>query len=76
MLENEENGPDALYWENSYAIARELQKHYPGINLELVSLDMVYRWTIALPAFKDDLALANDDILEDIYTVWLEETLV
>lgn len=65
---------DKLYWDDSYAIALALMNDHPGINLESVSLEMVFEWVIALPAFGDDVELANDEILEDIYIVWLEES--
>ena len=66
---------DKLYWDDSYAIALALMHDHPGTNLETVSLEMVFEWVIALPAFGDDVELANDEILEDIYKVWLEESL-
>ena len=62
-----------LTWEDSYAIALALRALYPEIDLQEVSLDMIYQWTLALPEFEDDLALANDAILSAIYQEWLEE---
>lgn len=62
-----------LTWDDTYAIARALIEKYPDINLEEVSLEMVYRWTIALEAFDDESALANDGILAAIYQEWFEE---
>lgn len=64
---------DPLNWDSSYAIALALQSHFPKVNLEEVSLEMIYRWTIALPEFEDDPHLANDDILLAIYQEWFEE---
>lgn len=65
---------DSTYtWEDSYAIAQALSKYKPEIDLEEVSLMMVYRWTIDLPGFDDDPELANDGILEAIYQEWYEE---
>ncbi len=66
---------DSLTWEATYAIALALRERHPDVNLEEVSLGMVYRWTLALPMFDDDPALANDAILTEIYTAWLEESL-
>jgi FeS assembly protein IscX len=60
-------------WDDSYAIARALSRLHPEINLEDVSLMMIYHWTVALPGFDDDLELANDGILEAIYQEWYEE---
>jgi FeS assembly protein IscX len=62
-----------LTWDDSYAIALALIKKYPQINLEEVSLSMIYKWTIALPEFQDDPVLANESILASIYQEWFEE---
>lgn len=62
-----------LTWEDSYAIARALARQYPQVDLEEVSLGMIYQWTIALSGFSDDVDLANDSILSDIYREWFEE---
>jgi len=62
-----------LTWDDSYAIARALREQHPQIDLESVSLEMIYRWTVALPDFDDDPALANDGILTAIVQEWLEE---
>ena len=60
-------------WEDSYAISQALSKYNPEIDLEEVSLMMIYRWTVDLPGFDDDPELANDGILEAIYQEWYEE---
>jgi len=62
-----------MTWDDSYAIARALREQHPGVDLENVSLGMIYRWTLALPDFEDDPALANDAILTAIVQEWLEE---
>jgi FeS assembly protein IscX len=67
------NGPDMLTWDDSYAIALALQEGHPDVHLEQVSLEMIYRWTLALPDFQDEAELANDAILSAIYQEWLEE---
>ena len=67
--------PDLLTWDDSYAIALALRRTYPLIDLEEVSLGMIYRWTLALPGFSDDSQLANEGILSSIYQEWLEEVL-
>lgn len=64
---------DSITWDDSYAIARALIYHHPDLLLEDVSLGMIYRWTIDLPGFCDDKALANDAILAAIYQEWFEE---
>lgn len=71
--ENEDEG--TLTWEDSFAIARNLRAHYPNQDLEELSLGTIYLWTIALPGFDDDHALANDGILMAIYQEWIEEEL-
>ena len=63
-----------LYWDGAYAIARQLQAAQPQIDLSQVTLNMIYNWVIALPDFKDDPNLANDDLLAAIYQEWYEET--
>ena len=62
-----------LTWEDSYAIALALREMHPEIELEDISLGMIYRWTMSLPEFEDDPELANDHILQAIYTEWFEE---
>lgn len=62
-----------LTWEDSYAIARALNERQPQIPLEEVSLGMIFHWTMALPDFSDDPALANESILAAIYQEWYEE---
>lgn len=64
---------DILTWEDSYAIAQVLILRHPNVNLEDVSLSMIYQWTINLPGFRDDPALSNDGILSAIYQEWYEE---
>jgi FeS assembly protein IscX len=64
---------DVLTWDDSYAIARALRELHPQVNLESVSLGMIYEWTKALPEFQDDPELANDAILSAIYLEWFEE---
>jgi FeS assembly protein IscX len=63
----------SLSWEDSYSIALALKEQHPQVNLENVSLGMIYRWTIALPEFEDDPELVNDAILSAIYQEWFEE---
>lgn len=62
-----------LTWDDTYPIALALSKRHPGINLEEVSLNTIYRWTLELPEFVDDPRLANDAILAAIFQEWFEE---
>lgn len=62
-----------MTWEDSYAIAQELLLSHADINLEDVSLMMIFHWTLDLPGFVDDPELANDAILAGIYQEWYEE---
>jgi FeS assembly protein IscX len=62
-----------LTWEASYAIALELRRQHPGEDIEAVTLQQIYDWTVALSEFEDDPLLANDDILYAIYQEWYEE---
>ena len=66
-------GEITLTWDDSYAIAQELSKSNPNINLEEVSLMMIYDWTMDLPGFADDPELANDAVLAAIFREWFEE---
>ena len=66
---------DPLYWDATYAVAVSLMAAHPAVDLEEVSLEDVRAWTLALPEFIDDPELANEEILLEIYKVWLEETL-
>ena len=65
---------EELYWDGAYAIARRLIAERPGIDLSQVTLNMLYNWVLALPEFKDDPALVNDELLTAIYQEWYEET--
>ena len=64
---------ESLNWEATYAVALALKDAHPQVEMENVSLMMIYRWTLDLPTFDDDPALANDDILLAIYQDWFEE---
>ena len=61
-----------LTWDDSYAIALALQGCFPDAELEKISLDRIYRWTIELPGFDDDPDLANEIILTDILREWVD----
>jgi FeS assembly protein IscX len=65
----------SLTWEATYAIAMELRRQHKNVNIEDVSLQQIYNWTIELSDFEDDLALVNDGILSAIYQEWLEENI-
>jgi FeS assembly protein IscX len=60
-------------WDDTYAIALALKRLHPQVDLEQVSLNMVYEWTLALPGFVDEPELANDGILAAIFQEWFEE---
>jgi FeS assembly protein IscX len=64
-----------LTWESTYAIALELRRQHPDVNFDELTLQQIYRWTLQLPEFEDDPALANDDILYAIYQDWFEENI-
>jgi FeS assembly protein IscX len=66
-------GEKTLSWDDSFAIAQTLSKSHPEVNLEHVSLMMIFDWTIDLPEFNDDPELANDGILAAIFQEWYEE---
>jgi len=64
-----------LTWESTYAIALELRRQHPEINIEDVTLGQIYNWTLQLSDFEDHPSLANDDILYAIYQDWFEENI-
>ena len=64
-----------LNWESTYAIALELRRQHKEVNIEEVTLQQILNWTLELPEFEDDPALANDDILYAIYQDWFEENM-
>ena len=64
-----------LTWESTYAIALELRRQHKNVNIENVSLQQIYQWTLGLPEFDDDPSLANEDILYAIYQDWFEENI-
>ena len=64
-----------LTWESTYAIALELRRLHPDVDIENVTLQQIFRWTLQLSEFEDDPALANDDILYAIYQDWFEENI-
>jgi FeS assembly protein IscX len=66
---------ESLNWESIYAIALALKEAHPEVDMQYVSLQMIFNWTVALPAFEDDPTLANDEILAAIYQDWFEEIL-
>ncbi len=46
-----------LTWDATYAIALELRRQHPEINIEEVTLQQIYDWTLALSEFEDDPCL-------------------
>ena len=66
---------ESLNWESTYAVALALMQAHADVDLQDVSLKMIFEWTLALDGFDDDPALANDAILASIYQEWLEEKL-
>ena len=64
-----------LNWESSYAIALELRRQHPDVNIEGVTLKQIYDWTLQLQEFEDEPSLANDEVLYAIYQEWFEENL-
>ena len=62
-----------LHWDATFAIATELRRKYKDVNIEEVTLQQIYNWTLELSEFEDEPALVNDDILYAIYQDWYEE---
>ena len=55
-----------LTWDDSYAIAQELSKLKPEVDLEEVSLMMIFDWTLDLPGFADDPELAISETVFEL----------
>ncbi len=68
-----EEESSSLGWDDTYEIALALRARHAEVDLEEVSLGMIFRWTIELPNFFDDYELANEGILLAIYQEWFEE---
>jgi FeS assembly protein IscX len=68
-----EKWPHPIHWEATYEIVLALNVRYADVNLDDVSLENIFEWTLALPGFEDDPALANDEILMSILQEWYEE---
>lgn len=64
-----------LTWEGTYAIALELRRRHPQVDMETLSIQQIYDWTMQLEEFEDDPSLCNDDILYSIYQDWYEENI-
>ena len=64
-----------LTWDSTYAIALELRRQHPDVNMDELSLKQIYEWTLQLQEFEDDTSLCNDDILAAIFQDWFEETI-
>jgi len=65
----------SLNWDSAYAVALELRRAHPDVDLESVTLGQLFEWILGLPAFSDDPALCNDEILHAIYQEWYEVTI-
>jgi FeS assembly protein IscX len=63
---------DTLCWDATYATASALRDRYPDVELEEVSIELIYKLVMDLPNFEDDAELVTDAILLDIYREWYE----
>lgn len=63
----------ALYWDATYAIAMALIEYHPDLYPEDVGINELAELIQVLPGFCDDPALANEQIILEIQTVWYEE---
>ena len=62
-----------LYWDATYEIVLSLMTVHSEVDVEMVGVDQLYRWIIALPHFADDPNLVTNAILNDILREWYEE---
>ena len=63
----------ALFWDSAYAIAVALIEQYPDVDPANVGLNELALMIEALSGFRDDPALANEQILLDVQFAWYEE---
>ncbi|MBN1303750.1 MAG: Fe-S cluster assembly protein IscX [Anaerolineales bacterium] len=66
---------ESLTWEATYAISLALRNAHPNTDLEQLSLQQIYTWTVQLDNFDDDPGIVNDEILSAIFQDWYEETI-
>ena len=62
-----------LYWDSTYEIVLNLIAAHPDADVEMVGVDQLYQWIVALPRFVDDPNLVTNAILNDILREWYEE---
>ncbi len=62
-----------LCWEFPYEIVLALMETYSDVDVEAVGLEQLFQWIVNLPNFADDLALATEDVLNEILREWFEE---
>ncbi len=65
----------SLNWDSVYEVALELRRLHPDVDLQSVTLQQIYQWSVSLPEFHDDAELCNDEILASIYQEWYEVTI-
>ena len=53
-------------WNDTYAIVYALKEKISDVNLENVTLNMIYHCTVGLNIFIDDPELATNEILTEI----------
>jgi len=62
-----------LDWDATYEIVLSLIDAHPEADVEMVGVDQLYQWIIALPHFTDDPNLVTNAILNDVLREWYEE---
>lgn len=62
-----------LHWDATYEIVLALKSTYPDIDVNVIGLNELLQYIVALPNFADDPALANEGILNEILREWYEE---
>ncbi len=75
MDESDETGDNyPLYWEPTYEIVLALMAAYPDVDVNVVGMQQLLEWIVALPNFADDPAIVSDELLRTILREWYEET--
>ena len=75
MDEFDESGDNyPLYWEPTYEIVLALMAAHPNADVNVVGMQQLMDWIVALPNFADDPAIVSEELLRTILREWYEET--
>ena len=70
---NDFSQSNPLYWDATYEIVLCLKEAHPEIELDVLGLEQLFQYIVALPNFADDPKQADERVLNEILRVWYEE---